>query len=166
MKYASIAAFLEEWKEEAVGTGRYLDTLTDPSLEQSVARDHRTLGRMARHLIETIHEMMPRTGLRLPPAPAFDPERCSEIAAAYRTAARDLGDAIASQWTDADLGKEDDMYGFRWTRAYSLSCLVLHQAHHRGQMSVLMRQAGLRVPGVYGPAREEWVTVGAPIPEI
>jgi uncharacterized damage-inducible protein DinB len=25
-------------------------------------------------------------------------------------------------------------------------------------MTVLMRQAGLKVPGVYGPAREEWTT--------
>ena len=42
----------------------------------------------------------------------------------------------------------------------SLQVLVVHQAHHRGQMTVLMRQAGLTVPGVYGPAREEWTTYG------
>ena len=27
-------------------------------------------------------------------------------------------------------------------------------------MTVLMRQAGLKVPGVYGPAREEWAEFG------
>jgi uncharacterized damage-inducible protein DinB len=27
-------------------------------------------------------------------------------------------------------------------------------------MTVLMRQAGLRVPGVYGPAEEEWGEMG------
>jgi uncharacterized damage-inducible protein DinB len=37
-----------------------------------------------------------------------------------------------------------------------------HQAHHRGQMTVLMRQAGLTVPGVYGPAREERAQWGTP----
>ena len=42
----------------------------------------------------------------------------------------------------------------------------MHQCHHRGQMSVLMRQAGIRVPGIYGPAREEWSMLGAPIPEV
>ena len=41
-----------------------------------------------------------------------------------------------------------------------LSSLIRHQAHHRGQMTVLMRQAGLPVPGVYGPAREEWKAYG------
>jgi uncharacterized damage-inducible protein DinB len=33
--------------------------------------------------------------------------------------------------------------------------LVRHLIHHRGQMSVLMREAGLIVPGVYGLSREE-----------
>ena len=32
--------------------------------------------------------------------------------------------------------------------------LINHQNHHRGQMTVLMRQAGLTVPGVYGPAKK------------
>jgi hypothetical protein len=29
-------------------------------------------------------------------------------------------------------------------------------------MTVLMRQAGLRVPGVCGPSLEEWALFGAP----
>jgi uncharacterized damage-inducible protein DinB len=28
-------------------------------------------------------------------------------------------------------------------------------------MTVLMRQADLRVPGIYGPSREEWAAGGA-----
>jgi hypothetical protein len=32
-------------------------------------------------------------------------------------------------------------------------------------MTVLMRQAGLVVPGVYGPAREEWAVYGMPTQE-
>ena len=27
---------------------------------------------------------------------------------------------------------------------------------------VLMRQAGLGVPGIYGPSKEEWATMGMP----
>ncbi|MBE0644676.1 MAG: hypothetical protein IH600_11400 [Bacteroidetes bacterium] len=30
------------------------------------------------------------------------------------------------------------------------------------QLTVLMRQAGLLVPGIYGPSREEWSTYGLP----
>jgi uncharacterized damage-inducible protein DinB len=52
------------------------------------------------------------------------------------------------------------MYGQRWKRGFTLTALVEHQIHHRGQMTVLMRQAGLRVPGIYGPAREDWASMG------
>ena len=45
-------------------------------------------------------------------------------------------------------------------REHVLISLVRHQAHHRAQMTVLMRQAGLAVPGIYGPAREEWAAMG------
>ena len=39
--------------------------------------------------------------------------------------------------------------------------LIQHQAHHRGQLTVLMRQADLKVPGVYGPSKEEWEVMNA-----
>jgi uncharacterized damage-inducible protein DinB len=47
-----------------------------------------------------------------------------------------------------------------WTKAFVLVSLLQHSCHHRGQMTVLMRQAGLKVPGVYGPAKEEWAIYG------
>lgn len=36
-----------------------------------------------------------------------------------------------------------------------LQAANLHQVHHRGQMTVLMRQAGLHVPSIYGPSRDD-----------
>jgi len=54
------------------------------------------------------------------------------------------------------------MYGETWKRGMTLLYLMLHQAHHRGQITVLMRQAGLKVTGIYGPAKEEWQTMGMP----
>jgi uncharacterized damage-inducible protein DinB len=37
---------------------------------------------------------------------------------------------------------------------------IRHEVHHRGQMTVLMRQAGLPLHGFYGPSRDEWVAMG------
>jgi uncharacterized damage-inducible protein DinB len=54
------------------------------------------------------------------------------------------------------------MYGETWKRGQTLLYLMLHNAHHRGQITVLMRQAGLPVVGIYGPAREEWEAMGMP----
>ncbi|MCK6259572.1 DinB family protein [Fictibacillus sp. KIGAM418] len=47
------------------------------------------------------------------------------------------------------------MYGEKWENGLTLYILNCHQIHHRGQMTVLMRLAGLKVPGVYGPSIEE-----------
>ena len=61
---------------------------------------------------------------------------------------------------DATLEVVDYMYGEQWPRGLTLYALILHQTHHRAQMTVLMRQAGLVVPGVYGPNREETEKMG------
>ena len=47
-----------------------------------------------------------------------------------------------------------------------IAALSSHQTHHRGQLSVLMRQAGIAPPGPYGPAKEEWSNYNAPPPEV
>ena len=45
--------------------------------------------------------------------------------------------------------------------AMVLNVLIRHQIHHRGQMTILMRQAGVVVPSVYGPSREETAAMRA-----
>jgi uncharacterized damage-inducible protein DinB len=161
------ADFEKTWSQESEATLKVLRALTDASLQQAVAPSDRTLGRMAWHLAQTIGEMLARTGLAIagPPEHAPVPARATEIVAAYETAARSLQEQLA-KWDDAALLAEDDMYGERWPRGVTLFALVAHQAHHRGQMTVLMRQAGLAVPGVYGPAREEWAAFGMPAPAV
>ena len=80
--------------------------------------------------------------------------------------ARSLLAEMHARWTDASLRVEDEMYGQKWARGLTLAILIAHQTHHRGQMTVLMRQAGLKVPGIYGPAREEWAAMGLNPPEV
>ena len=80
----------------------------------------------------------------------------------YGIGGKSVGDEVSKNWTAETLLIEDDMYGETWSRGMTLFYLIAHQAHHRGRMTVLMRQAGLKVPGIYGPAREEWAAFGAP----
>ena len=77
-----------------------------------------------------------------------------------------LLERIKQSWTDETLDKEDDLYGEKWTRKVTLKVQVHHQIHHRGQMTVLMRQAGLKVPGLFGPAKEDWTEYGMQPPEV
>ncbi len=166
--FKSIREFDETWSRETESTLKLMKILTDASLTRAVGPKDRTLGRVAWHITGSIPEMMGRTGLKVDgpgerePAPAS----AAKIAADYEKASRSVAEAIRKDWTDATLSVVDDMYGMQWPRGLTLRLLIDHQIHHRGQMTVLMRQAGLKVPGVYGPAREEWADMGAPPPEV
>jgi uncharacterized damage-inducible protein DinB len=165
--FRRVQDFLETWAHERSSTLKVLGALTDASLGQAVATDHRNLGRLAWHLATTPAEMMERTGLKVggPSHEAPPPSAAAAIAATYQAASEAVADGVAG-WTDATLEVEDDMYGQKWARGMTLLALVVHQAHHRGQMTVLMRQAGLEVPGVYGPSRDEWTKMGMQAPAV
>jgi len=112
--------------------------------------------------------MMARTGLKLngPAAESPLPKTAGDMLTAYDTLSKSMLEQIGRNWKDSSLQIEDDMYGFKWKRGLTLRILVDHEIHHRGQMTVLMRQAGLKVPGVYGPSRDEWAGMGMPTPEV
>ena len=163
--YRSIEDFARDWAQESQSTRKVLRALTDASLEQRVTPEGRSAGRLAWHIAGSVVEIPTTagiTGLHDPGLHDPPPARAAQIADAYERAARELPDALRAQWRDEDLPGEIDMYGERWTRADTLTVLIRHEAHHRGQLTVLMRQAGLVVPGCYGPAREEWAAMGIP----
>ena len=141
---------------------KVLKALTDTSLQQKVTSDGRSLGFLAWHIAITLGEMGTKAGLNVA-APAEDSEppiSAAVIASTYESTAASLSHCVQNQWNDSMLPDFIDMYGEPWTRSGMLSALIRHQAHHRGQMTVLMRQANLKVPGVYGPSREEWEQFG------
>ena len=156
--FRTIADFEKLWDDEVKATQRTYDAITDASMSQAVHNDHRTLGRIAWHTAGTIKEMMEKTGLHVdgPAENAPVPKTAKEIAEQFAKSAKSLADVVKKSWTDESLLTMDDMYGMQWMRGQTLMFLVLHQAHHRGQMNVLMRQAGLKVPSIYGPTLEAW----------
>ena len=163
--YRRVDDFLASWKSESESTLKIFSQLTDASLAQRVSPDGRTLGVLAWHLTVSIPEMLNRTGLAVEGASSGHepaPASAAELVNAYRQAAQSAAEQIRARWTDATLVEMREMYGESWSIGFTLLALVAHQAHHRGQMTVLMRQAGLTVPGIYGPAREEWAAYGMP----
>lgn len=156
--FRTLDDFLDIWKDESGLTHKVFTTLTDASLAQAITQDHRTLGRLGWHLAQTIPEMIGKTGLKVagPGEHEGVPTSAKIIADNYSRASMSLVQQLRARWTDETLAMTDEMYGEKWTRAFTLRALVLHQVHHRGQMTVLLRQAGLRPPDVYGPAKESW----------
>jgi uncharacterized damage-inducible protein DinB len=162
----AISDFQETWEQESAITAKVLRALTDASLTQQVAPGGRSLGRVAWHVVVSVSEMGRHAGLEVdgPGEQAAIPDVATMVAT-YERSARSLAEAVKRQWTDGMLPGKIPMYGEQWPRSGALESLIAHQTHHRGQMTVLMRQAGLAVPGVYGPSKEEWTAIGMPAQE-
>lgn len=164
--FRTINDFLDGWKYESGATLKVFENLTDISLNQKVTSTGRSLGFIAWHITNSIPEMLSKTGLPFSyeentPVPV-SVETIKDI---YEKSSKAVIDLISKNWKDEMLNDDINMYGQVWKRASVLSSLIAHQAHHRGQMTVLMRQAGLKVPGVYGPSKEEWAQFGMPTQE-
>ncbi|WP_338779441.1 DinB family protein [Metabacillus sp. FJAT-52054] len=159
--FTSRQEFIEEWKQESQATEKILQTLTDESLSQEIAPGYNYLGGLGWHITVALHTMLAQTGLNFqhPPHVETIPESASEIASDYRNTSDSMLKAIQEQWTDETLNETREFFGNEVPVHAVLRTLIQHQAHHRGQMTVLMRQAGLNVPGVYGPSKEEWANM-------
>ena len=164
--FRKIADFTEAHRQQVGNTARVLEALTDANMNHRVVEGHRTLGEIAWHVVTSIPEMMGHVGLGISSVEAESPppESAAEIAEAYKKVSEELAAGLAADWDDDALLQTDDMYGQRWPRGVTLSVLLHHEAHHRGQMTVLLRQAGAKVPGVCGPAKEEWAQFGMEAP--
>lgn len=167
MSYKTLQDFFKHWAYESRSTAKVLNNLTDESLNQKVTPTGRSLGFLGWHLTETIGEMLGRTGLKVfsPDMTEWNEASAEHLSECYKNASESLVEKLKANWTDETLLQEDDMYGEMWKRGVTLRSLIEHQIHHRGQMTVLMRQAGLKVPGIYGPAYEEWAAYGMEAPK-
>lgn len=160
--------FLKSWEYESGVTHKLLSALTDDSLKQEITSQNWTLGRVAWHTVSSIRIISSNTNLTFE-APANDwpvPESAQYIADSYKQASNSFIQSLKNQWSDKDLEERINFFGQEIPNGSLLLFLIQHQNHHRGQMTVLMRQAGLTVPGIYGPSKEEWATFGMEAPKM
>jgi uncharacterized damage-inducible protein DinB len=171
--FRRIDDFLETWADESKKTLAALHAVPTEKLGHSGSPATRSLGRLGWHLVESCVELPAHLGLAVEgpriggngfvadPVPATS----EELAAAWERTAGSLAEKVRG-WTDADLDSVDELYGEKWRRGFSLWVLVAHQTHHRGQMTVLMREAGLTPPELYGPTAERWAAYGLSAPVV
>lgn len=159
--YRHIEDFISNWKYESANTLKLFRLLTHDVMDKQLHERVRTAGFLAWHVTHTLKEMMERTGLHIEGTDQenYNGETPEQICAAYQGASDSLVKEL-KKWTDADLEQEDEMYGDKWKRGVTLHILIAHQAHHRGELVVIMRMLGLPVVGMYGPAYEEWLAYG------
>lgn len=150
--------FLTSYGYESATTAKVLAALTDESLAQRKAEGHPSLGDIAWHIATTHGMMLNQCGFSvhanenwMMPAGTT----AQQILDEYNTAVASTK-AEAATKSPEDLQKVYNMWGMMdWPVHISLNALIHHEVHHRGQLSVLMRQAGLTVPSIYGPNYEE-----------
>ena len=168
--FRRIEDFLDMWKHETTFSLKLMDAIPDTALGQAVSSEHRDLRRLAWHITESAVEMPSGLGIQVAAFPGepyktAPPATMKEIRDTYASVAADVA-AGAARLNAMALAMTYPFYGMTWTGAFALQVCLLHQAHHRGQMTVLMRQAGLAVPGTFGPSKEEWGGWGMPAPEV
>lgn len=153
--YRTVEDFIEDWSNSAAGTLNVLKAMTNDKLDQRIVEGHNTLGWLAWHLVGSAGAFGHFAGLQIP-GPGREepmPTDVSEIVKAYEKAV-DAYKMEAAKLTNEMLLEEINGFTGPVARGKFLRSLIDHQTHHRGQMTVLLRQAGLIVPGVMGPTKE------------
>ncbi|SHG27467.1 DinB family protein [Ornithinibacillus halophilus] len=149
--------FLNDWNMASEGTLRVIEAISNDKLDQAVVEGHNTLGWLGWHLATSPAFFASQIGLNVTVSgePAVVPNNVSEIAEGYKAIANKVKEEVESNLTDEQLIETVESFGNQVPRGALLRSLIDHQTHHRGQMTVLLRQAGLKVPGVMGPTKED-----------
>jgi uncharacterized damage-inducible protein DinB len=162
---AFIDGMLQELEQETLTTRRVLERVPDNQLAWRPHQKARTLGQLALHIA-----MVPGgvAELASSPSPAQVPTFADDPSPA---SASELIPALEQSIAKAKalLGGMDDasimstwrlMSGerelFAIPRAVFLRSIMLnHWYHHRGQLTVYLREPGVPIPSVYGPSADE-----------
>lgn len=155
---------LHELEQETETTRRVLSRVPETHLDWRPHERSLTLGQLAMHVA-----MIPGAIAELSLQPTFD--AATPIPRPGASSTEELltvldesvarARSVLHAMDDAELGAPwramaGDVEVLRMTRAQLLrSVLLNHWYHHRGQLTVYLRQVGARVPSVYGPSADE-----------
>ena len=156
--------FLMELDQEAATTRRMLERVPNDKLGWKPHAKSMTLGQLALHVAtvpDIISQFAAVSNFELPdnfdqPKPASTAEVVKahdQGLAAAKSRLRDFNDtALMATWTLSKGGKTI----FSVPRAGLIRSLLLnHWIHHRGQLSVYLRELDVPIPSIYGPSADE-----------
>ncbi|WP_188206988.1 DinB family protein [Alkalibacillus aidingensis] len=155
--YRTVSDFVADWSQALEGTTMVFEAMTDEQLDQAIVEGHSSLGWLGWHLATSPVFFASVVGIKLETNanPEKVPNQASQIVDTYKQVANELKEKVEQELTDEQLEEKVEGFGTQLPRGAVLRTLIDHQTHHRGQMTVLLRQAGLPVPGVMGPTKED-----------
>ena len=160
---ALIDGLLQELEQEAQTTKRVLERVPDAHLGWKPHAKSMTLGQLAMHIAMVpggVAEAAAQPSIQRPLFPQPSPSSASELVPmlddSVKRARQALGHlddaAMNATWKVLD-GDRELMVMPRI--AFVRSIMLNHWYHHRGQLSVYLRQLNVPVPSIYGPSADE-----------
>jgi uncharacterized damage-inducible protein DinB len=161
---ALIDGMLQELEQEARTTRRVLKRVSDSWLEWRPHEKARTLGQLALHVATVpgaIAELASRSPVQAPQFGADpNPTSAAELLPAL--------DRSIAQAKKALGGMDDGTLTATWRlmrgeqellavprMAFLRSVMLNHWYHHRGQLTVYLRELNVPIPSIYGPSADE-----------
>lgn len=155
--YRNLNDFIQEWDKNSKGTLAIFKSITDEKKHVAIVEGHSSLESLSWHLTTAPDYFMGQAGLSLDVElnPKSTPATISEIIETYEAVRENVSKVAQEHLSDEKLLTEVNSHGQLTPIGSILRLMVDHQTHHRAQMQVLLRQAGLHVPGVMGPTKED-----------
>jgi len=164
MAVEELKRFRAVWEMEAQLTAHLLEALPVDQYDFRPDAGGRSLGEMAWHLAEIEGHIafgITKGAVTFQEAPPNlkRPREVRLLAAGYRQVHQEAVDRLGAL-TEADFDRELPFVDQRMPiRDILGGAMLMHQVHHRGQLSLLCRLAGGTPPGIYGPNREEMAAI-------
>jgi uncharacterized damage-inducible protein DinB len=155
---------LQELEQEAQTTRRVLERVPDDQLAWRPHEKARTLGQLALHVAIVPGEVAELFASPSPrQAPAFtdpSPKSASELIPALDESVAKAKKALGGMDDAALMAPWRMMRGerelFAVPRVALLRSVMLnHWYHHRGQLTVYLKELGVPIPSIYGPSADE-----------
>jgi uncharacterized damage-inducible protein DinB len=154
---------LQELEQEAQTTKRVLERVPQAHLGWKPHEKSMSLGQLAMHIATVpgnVAQMIAQPSMQMPKFVQSPATQVSELLPALdnsvkqaREALGGMDDAaVTAMWRVLDGDREI----MAMPRIAALRAIMLnHWYHHRGQMSVYLRQLNVPVPSIYGPSADE-----------
>ena len=160
---AIIDGMLQELEMEAQTTRRVLERVPDDKLAWRPHAKARTLGELALHVAQVpgnVAQIATQSPVQAPQFSDPSPRRASELIPALDQSIAKAKSLLGGMDDQALMSTWRMMHGDRELLAiprvaFLRSVLLNHWYHHRGQLTVYLKELDVPIPSVYGPSADE-----------
>jgi uncharacterized damage-inducible protein DinB len=160
---AIIDSLLQELEQEAQTTRRVLERVPDAHLGWKPHEKSMSLGQLALHVATVpggVAEIAAQPSIQTPPFTQPSAKSAAELVPTLEESVAKAKQLLGGM-SDEDMAfnwrlMDGDREVFAMPRVAVLRAIMLnHWYHHRGQLSVYLRQLNVPVPSIYGPSADE-----------